>query len=140
MERVNRRKFLQKSSVILAGAGLASTISNKTYALNPKSMFVHHVYFWLKNANSKEDHARLLKGLQSLTKIEVIKTSHIGIPADTNREVIDRSYQFSLLLIFDNRKDQDVYQSHPVHLKFVEECAHLWTKVIVYDSVNASST
>ncbi len=100
-------------------------------------MFVHHVYFWLKNPASKEDHARLLKGLQTLTKIETIKTVHIGVPADTNRPVIDTSYQFSLLLIFDNRKDQDAYQNHPTHLKFVEECSNLWTKVIVYDSVNA---
>ncbi len=100
-------------------------------------MFVHHVYFWLKNPNSTADHASLLKGLQTLTQIETIQTVHIGVPADTNRSVIDTSYQFSLLLIFKNRQDQDVYQSHPTHLKFVEDCAHLWSKVIVYDSVPA---
>lgn len=100
-------------------------------------MFVHHVYFWLKNPNSSSDHAALLKGLQTLTKVETIQTVHIGVPADTNRPVIDTSYHFSLLLIFKNRQDQDVYQTHPVHLKFVEDCAHLWSRVIVYDSVPA---
>jgi hypothetical protein len=137
MTGVTRRKFLKHSSFTLAGAGMVSLLPFEASAQKPTTMFVHHVYFWLKNAGSQEDQAHLLKGLQSLKKIETIKMSHIGVPADTNREVIDTSYQFSLMLIFDNRKDQDTYQNHPVHLKFVEDCSNLWTKVIVYDSVDA---
>src|SRR5687768_3187566 len=137
MTGINRRKFLKHSSLTLAGAGMVSLLPSATFAQKPTTMFVHHVYFWLKNAGSKEDQARLLIGLQTLKKIETIKMSHIGVPADTNRDVIDTSYQMSLLLVFDNRKDQDVYQNHPVHLKFVEDCSNLWKKVIVYDSVDA---
>jgi hypothetical protein len=137
METTNRRNFVKKSSLALAGAGLASTAFTKHNPLSSANMFVHHVYFWLKNAGSKEDKARLLKGLQTLSTIEAIKMAHIGVPADTNREVIDTSYQLSLLLIFENRKDQDTYQNHPTHLQFVKDCSELWTKVIVYDSVNA---
>lgn len=137
MTEINRRKFIKQSSLTLAGAGMVSLLPFESSAQKPTTMFVHHVYFWLKNADSTEDKARLLKGLQTLKKIETIKMSHIGVPADTNREVIDTSYQLSLLLVFDNRKDQDTYQSHPVHLKFVEDCSTLWKKVIVYDSVDA---
>jgi hypothetical protein len=137
MKRVSRRSFLEKSSLVLASAAAVSAIPATVQAAQAPSMFVHHVYFWLKNPSSKQDHAKLLKGLQTLTAIETIKTSHIGVPADTNRPVIEKSYQFSLLLMFNNRSDQDVYQNHPVHLKFVEDCSSLWTKVIVYDSVNA---
>jgi hypothetical protein len=123
--------------MVLASTAAISTLPASVQAAETPSLFVHHVYFWLKNPSSKADHAKLLKGLQTLTAIEVIKTSHIGVPADTNRPVIEKSYQFSLLLIFNNRKDQDAYQTHPIHLKFVEDCSSLWTKVIVYDSVNA---
>jgi hypothetical protein len=137
METTNRRDFVKKSTLGLAGLGLTSTATTTQTTIDTKNMFVHHVYFWLKKPESKEDRARLLKGLQTLPKIEAIKMAHIGIPADTNRPVIDTSYQFSLLLVFDNRKDQDVYQNHPVHLQFVKDCSDLWTKVIVYDSVNA---
>jgi hypothetical protein len=121
----------------MAGAGLLSLLPADSNAQNSNALFVHHVYFWLKNPGSKEDKARLLKGLQSLQKIDAIKMSHVGVPADTNRPVIDTTYQFSLLLIFNSRKEQDTYQNHPVHLKFVDDCSNLWTKVIVYDSVNA---
>ena len=100
-------------------------------------MFVHHVYFWPINAGNPEEKARLLEGIRSLGQIETIQTVHVGVPANTSRDVIDTSYSFSLLLIFNNLKDQETYQTHPIHLKFVENCAHLWSKVIVYDSVDA---
>lgn len=104
--------------------------------MTAKNMFVHHVYFWLKNPSSKEDLLQLIEGLKKLSKVSTIKLFHIGQPADTNREVIDRSYAVSWLCFFDNAKDQDSYQVDPVHLKFVEECKHLWERVVVYDSID----
>jgi hypothetical protein len=99
-------------------------------------MFVHHVFFWLKNPSKAEDKKKLVEGLKKLSLVNTIKSFQIGQPADTNREVIDRSYAISWLVIFDNAADQDSYQSDPIHLKFVEECSMVWNKVIVYDSVN----
>jgi Stress responsive A/B Barrel Domain len=98
--------------------------------------FVHHVYFWLKNPGSTEDRAALAAGLQGLTAIGTIKASHIGRPADTSRNVIDTTYTLSWLALFATAADQDSYQTDPVHLQFVQECAHLWSKVQVYDSIN----
>ncbi len=99
--------------------------------------FVHHVYFWLQNPSSREDAAKLLQGLQSLTAVDSIESFHIGVPADTSREVIETTYQFSWLAIFESKELQEQYQVDPIHLKFVEDCSHLWQKVVVYDSVNA---
>lgn len=100
-------------------------------------MFVHHVYFWLKNPGSREDLAKLQEGLQKLSKVKSIRMFHIGRPADTNRDVIDRSYSLSWLLIFDSDEAQAQYQSDPMHLAFIDECSSLWSKVVVYDSVDA---
>ncbi|AHM62417.1 stress responsive alpha-beta barrel domain-containing protein [Flammeovirgaceae bacterium 311] len=99
-------------------------------------MFVHHVFFWLKNPDSSEDRNQLEEGLLELEKVDVIRTFHVGVPASTNRPVIERGYALSLLLIFDNLEDQETYQVHPVHERFVKECSHLWSKVVVYDSVD----
>jgi len=99
--------------------------------------FIHHVYFWLKDPGSKEDKARLIAGLQQLSKVGTIRQFHIGAPAGTNREVIDTSYAVSWLVIFDTDADQASYQTDPIHLRFVEECSSLWSKVVVYDSVKA---
>ena len=99
--------------------------------------FIHHVFFWLKNPASTEDRDRLVEGLRTLIPIAGITKAHIGVPAGTSRDVIDASYAVSWLAIFDDRASQDAYQVDPIHLKFVEECSRLWTKVIVYDSVSA---
>jgi len=100
------------------------------------NMFVHHVFFWLKNPGSREDRAALIAGLEKLSKVDTIRHFHIGQPADTNREVIDTSYAVSWLLLFETAESQSSYQTDPIHLQFVKECSSLWSKVIVYDSVN----
>ena len=101
-----------------------------------KNGFIHHVFFWLKDADGKDELSQLLEGLKKLSKVPEIQEFNIGIPAKTSREVIDSSYSVSWLLLFKNAEDQAVYQSHPIHLKFIEECSNLWTKVIVYDTIN----
>lgn len=103
---------------------------------NLKTGFVHTVFFWLKNPENAAEKAELQAGLRTLTAIDVIKTAYVGQPASTNRGVIDASYTCSLTFIFDNKEDQDVYQTHPIHLAFVESCKHLWERVIVYDAVS----
>ncbi len=103
---------------------------------NLKNLFIHHVYFWLKNPVTPEVRGRFEKGLNNLVTIDTIVDYNIGVPAGTNREVIDGSYTYSLLVTFKNRKDQDIYQTHPTHLKFIEDCSSLWERVVVYDSVS----
>jgi len=127
-----RRDFLNLSS-----AATTAVLTGKSFTnLTIENMFVHHVYFWLKNPDSKDDKAKLIEGLRKLSKVKTIKSFHIGQPAATNRDVIDRSYSISWLLFFDNPADQESYQTDPIHLKFVEDCSSLWTKVVVYDSID----
>ena len=101
-----------------------------------QNTFIHHVFFWL-NENSESNQQQLIEGLKKLSSASTIKQFHIGIPANTNREVIENSYSVSWMLLFDNAADQDSYQVDPIHLNFVKECSHLWNRVVVYDSINA---
>jgi hypothetical protein len=36
-------------------------------------------------------------------------------------------------MFFDNLEDQEAYQNDPIHKEFIEDCSHLWEKVVVYD-------
>jgi len=101
-----------------------------------KNGFIHHVFFWLKDPDSAQALEQLIEGLRKLSKAPTIKDFHIGISANTNRDVIDSTYAASWLLLFDSAEDQDVYQTDPIHLKFIEECSPLWSKVIVYDVIS----
>lgn len=126
-------RFLGKAAA-LSGLMTVSGCASAAAMATEKKGFVHHVYFWLKNPESKEDQSRLIAGLKELTKVKSIQEYHIGLPAATNREVIDSSYAVSWLLFFEDKAAQDSYQEDPIHLKFIEEYAALWSKVVVYDS------
>ncbi|WP_259014870.1 Dabb family protein [Emticicia fluvialis] len=101
---------------------------------NLKKGFVHTVFFWLKDKTNEADHKALHAGLLELSKIDLIQTAYVGLPADTNRAVIDSSYQFSITFVFDTPEQQAAYQTDPDHLAFVEKYSHLWEKVVVYDA------
>lgn len=131
MNKTSRRKFI--AGAIAVGVSSAASALPKIPMTN-KIPLVHHVFFWLKNSRSAEDTNKLTEGLKTLKGIEKIKLLHIGVPADTEkRPVVDSSYDVSELMFFDTTEDQKTYQDHPLHLKFIENCAHLWDKVVVYD-------
>lgn len=100
----------------------------------------HQVFFWLNNPDSHTDLEQLLAGIRSLAAIETVRGMHIGVPAATeSRDVIDSSYSASELLFFDSVADEQIYQAHPLHQKFIADCSHLWRKVVVFDSVSNNS-
>jgi len=134
----NRRTFIKKSSAALALAGL-STVAKNAEAGEVKltNALMHHVFFWLKEPKNQAHREQFEKALNALLKVETIKLSHVGIPAATEeRGVVDNTYTYSYMVMFDTLEDQFVYQKHPIHLKFIEENSHLWNKVVVYDSVD----
>lgn len=128
-----RRTFIAAA----AGAAAATTLGAAA-AMNNYPKLVHHVFFWLKNPDSKEDLAKLLAGLRTLTKIETVRGAHFGVPASTEkRDVVDNSYSASEILFFDDTAGQKTYQDHPIHKQFVADCSHLWQRVVVYDAIAA---
>ena len=101
--------------------------------------FAHNVFFWLRNPDSQKDREVFKESLfRFINTSQFIKTKMVGTPADTNRGVIDNTYTFSLILTFENKVQQDYYQTETVHLKFIEESSDLWEKVMVYDSERIS--
>ena len=134
-----------RRTFIAAAASVAATIADTeaatkagATAVNNYPKLVHHVFFWLKNPQSKEDLARLLEGLRTLTKIESVRGAHFGVPASTEkRDVVYNSFSASEVLFFDDLAGQKIYQDHAIHKQFVADCSHLWERVVVYDAIAA---
>jgi hypothetical protein len=97
------------------------------------TMFVHTVFFWLKPGLSPEAKDRFVKGVNSLLAIKNLVHGSVGTPAETDRPVIDRSYSYGLLTVFENKAGHDAYQVDPIHLAFVESCKDCWESVKIYD-------
>jgi hypothetical protein len=100
------------------------------------TMFIHSVYFWLKPDLTDAERDRFWAGVRSLTTIESVRHGFAGVPAATDRPIIDRSYSCALIVMFDDDAGHEAYQVHPIHDRFREECAPFWTKVLIYDAVN----
>ena len=133
----DRRNFMMKMAAGMAATSLVS-VSKRVNAreLPTKKAFVHHVFFWLKDPKNAEARAEFEKGLHALVKVPQIQSYHIGVPVDSPRDVVDDSFTYSYMAFFKNGEDQNIYQGHPIHLKFIEDCQHLWEKVVVYDAIN----
>ena len=103
-------------------------------------MVTHIVYFWLKPNLDAAGKNQFVAGINSLLTIESLKHGYVGVPADTEkRPIIDASYDYSLITIFDDIEAHDAYQVHPTHDAF-RELAHLWERVQIYDSEINSNT
>ncbi len=122
--------------LMLAGLFACQQTNPANEAREIEPPFCHHVYFWLNNPDDPADRAAFEKGIKALLEIPEIKAYHVGIPATTEvRGVVDASYTYSYAVFFDNDAGHDIYQDHPLHQQFIDDCSHLWNKVIVYDSV-----
>lgn len=97
-------------------------------------MLSHHVLFWLKADTTEEQKRAFRAGLETLQKVETVKSMYIGTPAPISRAVVDTTYTFSLLIIFEDLAGHDVYQVHPVHKAFLDEFRGFFEKVVIYDA------
>ncbi|MHA7057359.1 Dabb family protein [Aquimarina sp. M1] len=98
--------------------------------------FVHTVFIWLNDPNSEEDRKLFEESLQRFLRTsKYAKTSFVGTPADTDREVVDNSYTYALVVTFSSKEEQDLYQKEEAHLLFIKEASFLWNKVQVYDAI-----
>ena len=100
-------------------------------------MFYHCVHFWLRDGVSDEEKQSVIEGVRALSQSPNMKSARVAIPAGTDREVVDNSYDIQLLAIFDNKESHDRYQSadDEVHQNFIANFKSYWTKVVIYDSI-----
>lgn len=132
--QLQRRRFLLSAGAVAGAAALAPV--SAAVKEEPLPAIRHSVFFWLKKPGKQADREALIAGLKTLAAIETIKAIQIGVPAPTEkREVVDNSFDVSEMILFSDVEGQNTYQSHPIHLQFVEDYSHLWHKVVVYDSV-----
>ncbi len=132
MRKRSRRAFL--SATVLATA--STVVAQPLLGINSPSLLIHQVFFWLKNPGSVNDRKQLSEGLKKLAAIPEIKQLYVGFPANTEkREVVDNSWDVSEVMFFSDVTAQKTYQDHPLHQAFIQQYAHLWQRVVVYDTL-----
>lgn len=127
-----------KSSLFLLASLLFLNCNDGIAQQKIDGKFVHSVLFWLKAPQSQSSLDSLVSGLELLSReSEWIISAHLGLPAMTDRTVVDNSYSLHYLVTFDSKEDQEAYQVETIHLSFIENYKHLWKKVQIYDSISS---
>lgn len=115
---------------------MADEAQTTVAATDGKSEPLAHIVFFTLAEPNDDNRAKLIEACKKyLDKHDGVVYFGVGVNApEYNREVNDRDYDVALHLVFATAQDQDAYQTHPRHVKFVEECQGLWKKVRVFDS------
>lgn len=136
--KLSRRNFLTKTGLAAIGItalGAALPLSSKANPTAGKQSLMHLVLYYLKNPDKPEEKQQLIDGLKELVTVKQIKSSHVGVPMDFKAEDPLKNYHVSLLMVFEDKGDIDIYHKDPIHQKFVKECGGLWAKTVKYDSL-----
>lgn len=96
-------------------------------------MQVHSVYFWLKEGLGDEEIAVFIQGLDALTGNPDVKSGYYGKPADIQRDIVESSYSYGLVLVFDDMAGHDRYQVSEGHKEFLATNVPKFSKVLAYD-------
>lgn len=103
------------------------------------SSFYHTVHFWLRDDLDEVRRAAFFEALKGIDASPNVQSCRVGQPAGTDRPVVDNSFDAQLLCVFASKADHDAYQSadDAVHTAFIEGFKDCWTKVLIYDTLEA---
>jgi hypothetical protein len=115
---------------------MADELQTSASDTSSKSAPLAHIVFFTLAESNDANRSRLIEACKKyLDKHEGVVYFGVGVNApEYDRPVNDRDYDVALHLVFETARHQDAYQTHPRHVKFVEECKGLWKKVRVFDS------
>lgn len=99
-------------------------------------MIIHNVYFWLHDDMEQADRDAFVGGLSLLLTDSNVMHAYYGTPATTPaRDVIDNTYDYAIVVLFDDIAAHDAYQVSAIHDKFLADHAAKFKRVSVYDTV-----
>ena len=118
---------------------LATAIYLSQDVIAAEPQLAHMVYFKLKDRTGDAKEKLVVACKKHLSGHEGTAYFSVGVLAnELDREVNDQDFDVSLNLVFRNKAAHDTYQTHPRHLRFIEENKDSWTAVRVFDSYLAA--
>ena len=123
--------FIAAAIVAIATAGISLGMSEP----KDKSVFVHSVYFWLKEDVTADQRSEFLKVLRDLERIKSVEALELGVPAGTPRDVVDNTYDVALLVYFKDNEGHDLYQADKIHKDAIEVFEDWIGDIQIYDAI-----
>ena len=120
----------------IAAASMLTSCAQLGCQSAPKAGNVEHVVLvWMNEPGNAAVKDKMIAAARTFPKeIPGILSMSIGDAVPSNREVVDDSFDLSLVMRFTTKAALDAYEAHPVHVKAVKEIlAPNASKLKVYD-------
>jgi hypothetical protein len=97
-------------------------------------MITHVVVFWVEKSDPQAK-AKLLEGCQTLLpRIPVVQNFRSGFAVPSPRGVVDDSFSVAISMDFADQTAADAYQTHELHVQFVNDYVKPYVKrLVIYD-------
>ena len=98
---------------------------------------VHHVVVcWLNESGNKEARHKIIDASRGFASIPGVIDVRAGSVIQSNREIVDSSFDVAIYLSFENEQKLQDYLAHPFHNNAVKKILKpLVRKIVVYDFI-----
>lgn len=94
----------------------------------------HVVVVWLKSPGNAEHRRRIITASEVLREIPGVTGLRTGEVIQSDRSIVDSSFDVALIVSFADQAAMQTYLTHPVHVELVEHTLKpLVDKILVYD-------
>jgi len=94
----------------------------------------HIVLCWLKEPGSETARRKLIEATEALGDLPGVVAVAAGVPLESDRPVVDDSFDVGIVFTFEDSEALAAYQVHPRHRKAVEKVLQpLVERLLVYD-------
>lgn len=113
-------------SMFLAGAAFAAETDN--------GGVIHTVFLWQKEPGNEAHRRQLLLATNRLRAIPGVLDIHFGEKIESDRDIVDDSFDIGITMYFSDAEAMNEYLVHPLHQAIVEqEIRPLVDRIVVYD-------
>jgi hypothetical protein len=100
----------------------------------PRSNVHHVVLCWLKDAGNVEHRRQIMDASRSFRNIPGVLAVRVGEAIDSDRVIVDDSFDVAVSLSFADEQSLAEYLAHPIHQKAKREILlPIVNKIVVYD-------
>ena len=117
-------------------------VGNHSNDITPKEkpVFIHSVYFWLKDSVTDAQRKEFMDLLRSFRKIKSVSKVFVASPAGTKRTVVDNTYDVALIVMLKDKAAHDHYQADQIHRDAIKIFEGWIQDIRIYDSVTTRGT
>ena len=95
---------------------------------------IHTVFLWLKKPGDEQHRRQLLVASDRLRSIEGVLDIRFGEMIESNRDIVDDSFDVGIYFYFSDVAAMDRYLAHPLHRATVEQdIKPLVERIVVHD-------